>query len=492
MKRKWLIPIVAPALLVAAIAQTRPDRKNAKAEPPANNSKARIARIIAGMLPGATVKGSPATYPTLAMQMSRYQVPSLTVAVVDHGQIVWAEGFGVKSTDSKDPVTATTLFQAASISKPITATATLRLVDKGKLSLDENVNTYLKSWKVPDNEFTVKEKVTLRRILSHMAGLTMSSVPGFGVNDPLPTVQQTLSGQPPAKNPPLRVDTVPGTLRRYSGGGVAVEQILLVDVVGKTFPVLMKELVLKPIGMTNSTFEQPLPTALQSQAASAHMPDGSVMPPGRYRVYPAAAAAGLWTTPTDLLKWAMEVTAARAGRSTRVLSRAIATEMLTPQNEVNGLGPQLNGKARGFHFEHGGGNPGFSSYVIYFPETGQGAALMTNGGRFNGFELFRSIAEEFDWPDYRMQVLEPISLDPVDLDRYLGKFATAGGGTIELSRQGSRLFLRSPSNRTDEAALVGRDKLVILWSGQAGTITFDANGSAKTVSLFGDVFERQQ
>src|SRR5678816_3578262 len=228
-----ILTVVAFALVTASAL--------AQAPTPPKGTAARIARIKAGLPPAAIVKGHAPTYPSLATQMSRYQVPGLSIAVVDHGKIVWAEGFGVKSVESKDPVTATTLFQAASISKPVTATATLRLVGKGQLSLDENVNTYLKSWKVPDNEFTLKEKVTLRRIMSHMAGFTMSSVPGFAPNGPVPTVQQMLNGQPPASNPPLSIDTVPGTVRRYSGGGVTVEQIVLTDVVGKAVPVLMKQ-----------------------------------------------------------------------------------------------------------------------------------------------------------------------------------------------------------------------------------------------------------
>jgi CubicO group peptidase (beta-lactamase class C family) len=177
-----------------------------------DGSTARIARITAGLHPAAIVKGSPLTYPSLATQMIRYGVPGVSVAVVDSGRIVWAQGFGVKTAGANDSVTATTLFQAASISKPITATATLRLVDQGKLSLDENVNTYLTSWKVPDNEFTTAGKVTLRRIVSHSAGLTVSGFRGYSVTAPLPTVPQILDGLPPANTPPVRVDTVPGTI----------------------------------------------------------------------------------------------------------------------------------------------------------------------------------------------------------------------------------------------------------------------------------------
>jgi len=422
--------------------------------------------------------------------MSRYNVPGLSIAIADHGRIVWAGGFGVKTTGTNDLVTATTLFQAASISKPITATATLRLVDEGKLALDENVNTYLKSWKVPDNEFTKTEKVTLRRIMSHSAGLTVSGFPGYSVTAPLPTLPQILDGEPPANTRPVRVDVVPGSIRRYSGGGVTVEQLVLTDIVGKPFPDLMKRLVLAPIGMTHSTFEQELTPALQSQTASAH--DNGAPVPGRYHVYPEMAAAGLWTTPTDLLKWAIEVTAARAGRSTKVLSREMATQMLTPQNEDNGLGPALEGTGKSFRFLHAGGNFGFGCHLVYFPETGQGAVIMFNGGR--GFivgELLHAIAAEYHWPGLQTAVLEPIDIDSAGLDRYVGKF-TQGRESVSLSQQEDRLYFTSTSGRTDEVVLVARDKFVILWSGNEGTVTFDSTGRPAALRVFGTVFQRQQ
>jgi CubicO group peptidase (beta-lactamase class C family) len=430
--------------------------------------------------------------------MIRYGVPGLSVAVVDSGRIVWAQGFGVKTAGTNDSVTAATLFQAASISKPITATATLRLVDQGKLSLDENVNTYLTSWKVPDNRFTTAEKVTLRRIVSHSAGLTVSGFRGYSVSAPLPTVPQILDGLPPANTPPVRVDTVPGTIRRYSGGGTTVQQLVLMDVMSKPFPDLMKELVLTPMGMTQSTFEQALPAALQSQTASAHDTDFSVEPgryslvPGRYHVHPEMAAAGLWTTPTDLLKWAMEIAAARAGKSTRVLSQKIATQMLTSQNEVNGLGPTLTGKGQGFQFGHGGQNRGFGCELIYFPETDQGAVVMINGGR--GLiirELLRAIAAEYQWPDYGARELDAISLDTVGLNRYVGRFA-GPHESVEVSREGNRLFVTSSTGLKSEAVLVARDKLVLLLTLVEGTVTFDSTGRVAAVRMYGGVLERQQ
>ncbi len=360
-----------------------------------------IDRVTAGLRPGSVVKGRPVPLFQLAERMQHYHVPGVSIAVVDSGRIAWARGFGVKEVGTTDSVTAATLFQAASISKPVAATAMLQLVEEGRLDLDTPVNRYLTSWQVPENAFTAREPVTLRRIVSHSAGLTVHGFPGYAAGEPLPSVPQILDGEPPANTPPVRVDTLPGAISRYSGGGVTVEQLVLTDVTGEPFPALMKHLVLDPAGMTRSTYEQPLPVHRRGEEAAGYRVDGARVE-GRWHTYPEMAAAGLWTTPTDLLKWAMAVAAARDGASDALLSPEMASQMLTPQKADFGLGPGLGGSGSGFHFGHGGANEGFRCQLIYFPETGQGAAVMTNGdgGSELAQEILLAVASEYGWSDY--------------------------------------------------------------------------------------------
>ncbi|MBK8058243.1 MAG: beta-lactamase family protein [Gemmatimonadetes bacterium] len=189
--------------------------------------------------------------------MAHHKVPGVSIAVVDNGRIVWARGYGLKALGTADSVDANTLFQAASISKPVAASGMLRLVEEGKLALDTPVNDYLKSWKLPENPFTAKEKVTLRRIASHNAGLTVHGFPGYAATDSVPTVPQLLDGTKPANTAAVRVDTFPGAISRYSGGGITIEQLVMTDVTGEPFPALLKRLVLDPVGMTNSGYDQP-------------------------------------------------------------------------------------------------------------------------------------------------------------------------------------------------------------------------------------------
>ena len=262
---------LSPLAFIASVACNSGD--NSAAAPRWCRIRVHIARAIAGLRPQVEIEGRPQSRWTLAERMAHYKVPGISVAIISGGKVVWAGGFGVKEAGTNDSVTATTLFQAASISKPVTATAMLRLVSEGKVALDTNVNRYLKSWQVPDNKFTATEKVTLRRIASHSAGLTVHGFPGYAEGAPVPTVVQILNGAKPANTAAVRVDTTPGAIWRYAGGGTTIEQLIMTEVTGEPFPALMKRLVLDPAGMTHSTYEQPLPEARWAEAARG--------PPGR-------------------------------------------------------------------------------------------------------------------------------------------------------------------------------------------------------------------
>ena len=419
---------ISPFVFLSLLACNSED--NSAAVPEVVPDSVHIARALAGLRPQVEVEGRPAARWSLAERMEHYKVPGLSVAIISGGKVVWAGGFGVKEAGTADSVTATTLFQAASISKPVTATAMLKLVSEGKVALDTNVNVYLKSWQVPDNKFTAMEKVTLRRIASHSAGLTVHGFPGYAAGAPVPTVVQVLNGAKPANTAAVRVDTTPGAIWRYAGGGTTIEQLLLTDVTGETFPALMKRLVLDPAGMTNSTYEQPLPEARWADAARGYRADGKMIE-GRWHTYPEMAAAGLWTTPTDLAKWALAIAGARAGADTTVLPRAIVDQMLTVQKGSFGIGPSVEGSGRSFRFGHGGANEGYRANLTYYPEAGVGVAVMTNSDRGDDLssELQYAIADEYDWPDYAPQKIRAVVRDSASLAPFAGTY------TLSFNRQ---------------------------------------------------------
>ena len=231
-------------------------------------------QVEEGLLPGIHIAGQPLTKSTIADRMKALNIRGASVAVIHNYRIDWAKGYGVLDDETRKPVDTETLFQAGSISKPVAVTGAMRLIEQGKLALDEDVNQRLKSWKLPQNELTKTEKVTLRRTMSHSAGLTVHGFPGYEEGVPVPTVPQLLDGVKPANTAAVRVDTVPGTLGRYSGGGTTVMQLLMTDVTGEAFPALLQKLVLSKAGMRNSTYEQPIPQRLRANTASGYYGDG--------------------------------------------------------------------------------------------------------------------------------------------------------------------------------------------------------------------------
>ena len=408
--------------------------------------EARIERVLSGLRPPVAIKGQPPEKWTLAEGMAQSHVPGISIAVIDNGQIDWARGFGVKQAGTADPVSTSTLFEAQSISKAVTATATLVLVNSGRLSLDKSPNDYLKSWKLAYNEYQAQEEVTLRRILSHSSGLTVGGFAGYRVGEPLPSLLQILNGEKPANNPPIRVDFVPGSKFRYSGGGAEVMQQLLLDVTGQPFPELMKRLVLTPVGMTSSSYEQPLPQARWAEAASGHDGEGTVVK-SKWPIQPEMAAGGLWTTPTDLAKWELAITSAWKGEQNKLFSKRIATEMLTVQKAPYGLGVEVEGTGPSLEFSHGGSNLGFRAQVVMFPAVGKGAVIMANGDRADWVisSLIKSIASEYDWPALKQTEREVVPLSTAQLDVLAGVYSLPPGPsaepvTYEITRTGNRLF----------------------------------------------------
>ena len=347
------------------------------------------------------INGSVSDPAVVQQLMKQFTVPGVSIAVINDFKIVATYAYGVADVETGAPVTTETMFQAASISKPVAAMVSLKAVQNGRFSLDQNVNTILKSWKLPDGPFTKERRVTPRSLMSHTSGTGDAfGFPGYAPGAPLPSIPQILDGvQPPSNLRAVRLERAPLTGFEYSGGGVMIQQLALTDAVGKPFVEVARGWVLNPIGMTNSTFEQPLPPHREKQAARAHNRMGARMG-DPWHVYPEQAAAGLWTTPTDLARFAIEVQLSLLGKSNRVLSQTTVREMVTPV----GVGPFAVGfgidkEGEGWYFMHFGGNWGFQCELIAHRVNGYGAVIMTNGDGGGALmaRLRRLIQQEYKW-----------------------------------------------------------------------------------------------
>ena len=356
--------------------------------------------VTFGFVPAGTVKGDHVDEAIIA-QMRERHIPGVSLAVISAGRIVREQGYGYSDVAARTPVTANTLFEAGSVSKPVAALAALHLVEQDKLSLDEKVNGKLRSWHLPENHFTEDHPVTLRLILCHCAGITVHGFsPGYPVGAPLPSLVQILDGEAPAHSAPIRVDQVPGSEWRYSGGGYLVMQALVTDVTEKPFADYVEDAVFKPLGMVASTFAQPLPKAWEVHAATGYTGEPLHALTGRWEVQPALAAGGLWTTAGDLARFYIGMQRSLGGASNPIISQALARQMVTEQSGDSGLGFMVGGTPS--RFGHNGGETGFHAVTVAFP-TGEGAVILMNADTdvdAVADVLVRAIGQRYHWPGY--------------------------------------------------------------------------------------------
>ncbi|MGH7470901.1 MAG: serine hydrolase [Longimicrobiales bacterium] len=373
-------------------------------------------------------------------RMAYHGIPAMSMAVIDSGRIAWARAYGVREQPGNSRVDPHTLFQAASLSKPATALGALLLVQQHRLVLDDDVRPFTRSWRPT-------EAITLRQLLSHTAGLTVSGFSGYTRGVPLPNPSQILNGERPANSDAVRVATSPGKQVTYSGGGYVVVQQLIAELTKRRFDEYMQTDVLAPLGMAESSFEQPLPAEHLRRTASGHRRDGALIAGGSM-VHPELAAAGLWTTPRDLAHLLIELQDALAGRPTRLLKVEAAREMLTGRAENVGLGVFLtgpNGSSR--RFVHSGRNAGFDAYLVGYKNGRQGAVVMINRNNNEGFinEVLESVAREYGWPDYIPDAVQgeydevPSAIQAT----YAGAYEATDHATLSVVFENGKLFARS-------------------------------------------------
>ena len=442
----------------------------------AQDHQEHIQFIENNLLPAIIIEGRDLENNSISERMAHFNVPGVSIAFFDQGEIQWTRTYGVRDVVDEKPVDENTVFQAASISKPVAAAAMLTMVEAGALDLDTDVNTYLKGWQITDNKFTEEEDITLRRLVSHNAGLTVHGFGGYSSVDKVPTTIQVLDGAKPANSAKIEPDTFPGAIWHYSGGGYTVMQKCMADVAGQDFPTIMEEMVLSKAGMERSTYQQPIPEDW-GNIAYAHRGNGSPIT-GHFHTYPEMAAAGLWTTPSDLGRFAIAVQNAYHGKDETLMQQATAQQMLTDQFESWGLGPSLTVMGDTLAFSHGGSNEGFRCQLFAFakPIT-QGVAIMTNGdngGNIMG-EVMRAISETYGWNTMNSRVKTVIDLSKDEVNQYAGTY---------LFEEGFRIDMKVVDGVMEVTQVWNEQVYNIL--PESKTEFFDENGGMPFVFAFGE------
>ncbi|MFZ9481402.1 MAG: serine hydrolase domain-containing protein [Ilumatobacteraceae bacterium] len=382
------------------------------------------AAIEGGLVPAIRIRGAAITDDlSIRARMERYCVPGAALAVIEDGRIAWTGEYGAVVAGGS-AVRPDTLFQAASISKAVAATAVLALVEAGDIDLDADVNSMLRTWRLPDSEHTSDQPVTVRHLLSHTAGLTVPGFPGYAEGEPLPSVTEILDGRTGSHTPEVRSYARPGTVMQYSGGGSTIVQQLVCDVTGRPYADVMHDLVLAPCGMVDSAYDQPIVGARRARAATGHDPRGIAVD-GGHHTYPELQAAGLWTTAADLARWLIALQSAVRGDAHGVLTTSTARAMVTAVAPGTfGLGPELGGAGATARFGHSGSNQGFRSLMDALVDGGTGFALLTNaaGGTTLAGEVRRAVADVFGWGHVDGREIDPVEIPAGTLARYAGHY----------------------------------------------------------------------
>lgn len=314
---------------------------------------------------------------TLAERMEECHTTAISIALIENYKIIDTFTHGVKGRARKEKVKTDTLFQAGSISKPVFAAAVMRLMERRVLNIDTDISEYLVDYMLQtyDNK---KHKITLRQILSHNAGLNVHGFAGYQQKQKIPTVEQILNGTIPSNNLKLKLTKDPETGFQYSGGGYVLAQKIVTDVCKLDFCNMMNDLILSPFLMVNSTYSQPLPKDKTDKIAFGYNIHNLQLP-GGFNTMPELSAAGLWTTPSDLAYFGIEIM--KALKSESILLEKNTAKLMTTkayENSPYGLGFEVKQSKKRSTFGHGGSNFGYRSNMVFCPEDGSGIVVMQN------------------------------------------------------------------------------------------------------------------
>jgi CubicO group peptidase (beta-lactamase class C family) len=467
--------------MISLLGCAKPEKSLSTDTKLAENPEAQLLQM--GLAQRIRISGQEIDFQSLKQRQAEYNVPGVSVAFMRDGQIVWTLQSGVKDVKSDLPLDENTVFQAGSISKPAFASVLMKYRQDNALDLDTDINKLLTSWQLPQHEWSGQQVVSLRRLLSHTAGTTVHGFPGYAADEPVPTLQQVLEGAEPANTAAVTVNMQPGSRMRYSGGGTTLAQLTIQDTSGEPLPPMAERLLFAPLGMARSSFKQPISADLADNMAIPYNADGKPVKGGAH-TYAALAAAGMWSTPTDMLKMASAVRNAYLGSKTNWISKATAVEILTTNAPTAkspnvGMGFFINMSDEGeiLGFGHGGADEGFMSQLYLELDSGDGYAIMTNGN--NGTKLIGEleirINEALDVGFAQPEIKNLVEISKNELQEYLGHYTVTKPVTVDVvlkTAENGFLITASPYMENEMHWHQGEGKFFAM---DGSSITFERN-----------------
>jgi CubicO group peptidase (beta-lactamase class C family) len=377
-------------------------------------------------------------------RMKLYNIPAVSVAVIEDSKLVWAKAYGIADKSENKPVDNNTLFQAASISKSLNGLAIMKLAENNQLDLNKDIRGYLKTWTLPENEFSKDKTITLKSLLSHTAGLSVSGFWGYSREDKIPDINEILNGRFPANNVPIKLILEPNQKVQYSGGGTVLSRKIIEDNINSNYRKLLDSTVLLPLHMARSTFYAPFETN-EKNFASAYNKDGKEIP-GKYHVYPEYSPDGLWTTATDLSRFVIDIQKSLKGENNSLISQKSAIEMTSPIKENSALGVYIRDFGGEKYFYHTGGNEGYSCVYIGGISNGKGVVILTNSDNGEPLytEIMASISKVYGWNVFKAEEKTRYIASENDIKRLTGTYLVKNGqSTVSISLKNKDLYYTS-------------------------------------------------
>lgn len=403
--------------------------------------------------------------------MKFYGLHGLSVAVFENYKIVWTGTWGIKDVEKKESINDSTAYSTASIAKPVTATLFAILEEKGLINLSDPVSKYLKRWELPVSEFTMSTDITFEHLLSHTAGTSQHGFEDYYEGDTIPTLVQSLRGQLQKRyDSEIKIQWKPGTHWGYSGGGYVIAQMAVEDSLGRSLADLAEEYLFRPLGLKHTTLRQPNEVGFLTNIAKAHDEDGKMVRTG-VPITPQVAASGLWSTPSDLAKFVIEIQNALQNKNNTVISNKVAKRVTAIVTSKVLGGWSLGWERRyGFGnydwFSHGGNNTGVGGHIYGTMEGGNGIAILGNGENANRIPVvdqFRnSIIKAHEWY-IPLDKSNEITITKELVDRVTGKYVhTLFGEEVEVISTNKGLFIKDfIGSGTNELMFVGDNTFLI-------------------------------